>query len=205
MDEERDEPESGHLTSVTVPVIADSLPRSNALDLARCVYFTITAHDPAKLLSISLPSGQVVDFQLLGLRGIITRPSQGSEDEFVAPDLLEGLISTIEQDEDFSVDTEYLWIPTYLLDSARRLPASREGANVQQADRGDVFRVDRRFFADAWRAAQGGVDFDDFATRTKEAPVGEGPDAVLRFSPLETDAIKKWSEEQVRIHAEFRR
>jgi hypothetical protein len=199
MDEERDEPDSGHLTSVTVPVIADSLPRSDDLNLARCVYFTITAHDPAKLLSISLPSGRVVDFLMLGLHGIITRPSQGSEDEFVAPDLLERLISAIEQDEDFSVDTEYLWIPTGLLDSARR-----KGANVQKAEKGDVFRVDRSLFVDAWRTAQGGEDFAEVAKRTEEVPVGEHPGALLRFSPLETDAIKKWSEEQLRIHAGFR-
>jgi len=38
--------ESGEPPAVRVPVVADSLSREARNDLARCVYFTITADDP---------------------------------------------------------------------------------------------------------------------------------------------------------------
>jgi len=81
---------------VSIPVIADSLPRGSWNDLARCLYFTITAEDPGTDWFLRLGGFVNVPFLMLGLEGIIFRPIRPDAEEFTDPDLLDELIRVVE-------------------------------------------------------------------------------------------------------------
>jgi hypothetical protein len=195
--------ETGARPAVSIPVIADSLPRGAWNDLARCLYFTITAEDPGTNWFLQLGGFVTVPFLMLGLEGIVFRPIQPDAEEFTDPDLLDELIRVVEGLDGFTVETEYLWLPTALLDKAWLAGRTGEEVREDHPDRGTVFRVDSRLFTRAFRAARDGTDFGRFAAFALDQSVGEGPNAAVRYSPLETGAIRKWSEGQVRASENF--
>lgn len=191
---------------VTVPVILDGIP-TDAPDpgeanppgsvrapyrpgLARCIYFSIAAEDPGTSWMLGL-DGLQVPFLMLGLQGIIHRPV-GARTEFTHPALLRRLIRLVEAQPGMSVETEYLWLPAPLVDGAwARSREGREGRGRTPggAPRGSVFRVGERRFAAAFRAARAGTGFEGWM----EGRVDEGPGASLRYSPVETVAVREWS------------
>jgi hypothetical protein len=196
--------ESGVAIKITIPVIADSLPREAWNDLARCVYFTIIADDPSTMWGLSLDGLSSVPFLMLGLEGIIFRPVRPDESDFTSPQLLQELIDAVESLEGFSVETEYFWLPTKLLDAAFSATIA-ETPDRSSADRGSVFRVSHRLFTEALRAAREGTGLDHFSRVATDQIVGEVENSAIRYSPVETMAIREWSERQVRANENFRR
>lgn len=189
--------DSGQPPPTTVPVVTDSLTRGgSAPHLARCVYFTITADEPNSPWVLNTPNASI-PFLMLGLQGIIYRPTRPDLEQFVSPDDWNELVTAVEQIDGFSVDFEYFWVPVALLDRARAFfPAAEESPN-RLAVRGEVFRLGQRLFTEAWRAARDGTDFEGYAARVLDAFDGERLTAGLTYSPEETKSIQAWAIAQV--------
>lgn len=197
MDESVSDPEEGLPPPITVPVVTDSLPRDGpAPHLARCVYFTITADEPDLMGWLHL-AGAHIPFLLIGLQGIIFRSALPGAGLFVFPDEWDELVTAVEQLDGFSVDFEYFWVPVDLLDRARSVyPVGDESPNML-AVRGEVFRLSRKLFSEAWRAARDGTAFDAYAARVLDTFDGERLTDGLTFSPKETRSIQAWAIAQV--------
>jgi hypothetical protein len=190
---------------LTVPVVVDNLPRATRLDLARCIYFVITNDGPSSDWYLTFDPPETIPFFMLGLRGIIYRPiSADPNAEFTDPRFLERLIDAVEGHEEFSVETEYLWLPTGLLDQVWQAATQGE-QGTPGLDRGSVFRVALPFFTQAFQTARDGTTFKDFASLALNQMVGERLSASLRYSPRETKALRQWSETQTRQSENFKR
>lgn len=197
MDDYEDEPEDSSQRQITIPVVTDGVPRSgHAPLLARCVYFSITADEPNLPCLLDI-QGYHIPFLLLGMEGIIVRPLLPGPELFVSPDDWDKIVNAIEQQHGFSVDVEYFWVPVALLDRAReRFPAGDDSPN-RLAVRGEVFRLSRKLFLEAWLAARDGTDFAGYAARVLDFFDGERLAAGLTYSPEETRSIQAWSIAQV--------
>lgn len=197
MDEYEPGPEGFNPQDITIPVVADGVPRSGpAPRLARCVYFSITADEPHGSWVLYLPTAPIL-FLMLGLQGIIHRPLPWRAGLFVTPDDWNELVTAIEQQNGFSVDFEYFWVPVALLDRARgHYPAGDESPN-RLAVRGEVFRLGHKLFLEAWRAARDGTDFVGYANRVLDVFDGDRLAAGLTYSPEETRSVQAWAIAQV--------
>ena len=180
----------------TVPVVLDGYPQNAHDGLVRCMYFTIVADEPQPDWTLQLRGGAPVPFFMLGLRGIIHRPIDVAHPTFDNWMLLEDLIRAVEAHEGLSVDTEYLWLPTALLDPAWHLKVvSRE-----QPPRGSVFRLNQKLFGRAFSVAQQGHGFLALA----DMGFAEEDSPAVVYSREETAAIRRWSTVQIAEHARFR-
>jgi hypothetical protein len=103
------------------------------------------------------------------------------------------------------VETEYLWLPTTLLDRAASASSDRERPGGGDAIRGDTFRLKLDFFSEALDAAADGTAFRQFALSAIELPAGSDPGAAIWHSPWETLAFRAWSAHMTQIHEGFRR
>lgn len=190
-------------TAISVPVIADSLPRSSLDALARCSYFTITVDEPN--LGILTVNNLQVPFLMLGLSGILIRPSDPQSSTFDSPDLLDDLIKLVESVEGISVETEYLWLPTALLDRACFAAAASESPSKTVAKRGDVFRVAQKLFANALAAMRQVSEFRRIRDLAHDTSGDNHPDQSIKYSPAETTAFQAWSQMHVISSQNFQR
>ncbi|QEH36609.1 hypothetical protein OJF2_51930 [Aquisphaera giovannonii] len=197
MDDYYTDPEEISQQQVTIPIVTDGIPRSGpGPRLARCVYFSITADEPNRPWFLGLPN-VTIPFLMLGLQGIIFRSPLRQSGLFVTPDDWNELVTIIEQQDGFSVEFEYFWVPVSLLDRARgQYPPGDESPNGL-AVRGEVFRLGHKLFLEAWRAARDGTDFVNYANRVLDYFDGDRLAAGLTYSPEETRSIQAWAIAQV--------
>lgn len=177
------------MAAETVPVIVDGISQANPSDLSRCIYFSISADDPAPGWQLGL-ANLAIPFVMLGLQGIIHRPSQ-TQAEFSSPDDINGMIDAIEGTTlggELIVDTGVIWVPTVWLDQA----FSRRGqeASNMVLTRGALFRFDFALFTELWRFADNRTDLQALLS---SMTVGEPVIPRVVFSPAETTAFAKWS------------
>lgn len=192
----------GKPAEATIPVILDGMVREGGPGyVGRCVYFSIVADEPRTNWTLGLEMERI-PFVMLGLQGIIHRPVEADEEEFIHPWLLEKLIRRVEEQAGMSVETEFLWLPGWLLEQAWSVSPATE-REAPQPTRGSLFRVAAPLFAAAFRAARDGTGFDTLWEG--EVRVGEGPEPALRYSPVETEAVRRWSREQAVESANFDR
>jgi len=192
-----------HDPGLTVPVILDGLVREGPIGLARCTYFSIAAEEPLPGWGLRFADGGVIPFLLLGLQGILIQPANG-EPEFTSPYLLDELIRLIERHQGLSVELEYLWLPDVLVERAWAASPAGRDPSVRRPPRGGVFRVGSTLFATAFQVARDGTDFSRLGFAAEER-VGDAEGSVLRYSPVETDAVRRWSLLQALEHAGFNR
>ncbi len=192
-----------HDASLTVPVILDGVVREGPIGLARCTYFSTAAEEPLPGWELRFPEGSVIPFLMLGLQGIIIQPAN-REPEFTSPYLLDELIRLIEQHEGLSVELEYLRLPDVLVERAWAASTDGRETRVRRPPPGGLFRVGSTLFATAFHVAREGTDFSQLGFAAEER-VGEAEGSVLRYSPVETDAVRRWSLLQALENANFNR
>jgi hypothetical protein len=127
------------------------------------------------------------------MEGIIVYPLLGGPRIFQSPDDWSAIITAIEQLDGFSVEFEYFWMPVGLLDRARRLYPANDDSPNSNAVRGEVYRLSRKLFTEAWRAARDGTNFEEYAARALDNFDAEGPRNGLSYSPRETFSLQQWA------------
>jgi hypothetical protein len=150
------------------PVFVDAIANEQEAPIVRVTYLTIECVDPAWGWSLGI-QGDAIPIGLLGLAAVVLRPFD--DELFRLPSQFDDLISRVESQPGFSVDTGDLWLPRFLFEAPQA---------------GDVFRMSARLFGVAHQYRYGRADRREF----------EGAADTLRqgisFSAEETKAYHQW-------------
>jgi len=187
---------------LTVPLILDAALQTTAEQIARCVYFTIEADEPAGGWFLEFGGRLRLPFLLIGLQGIVHRPISADHPEFTEAWLLDELIEIVESREELYVNTEYLFLPTALLKAAWAGHGRSSEDDETGPVPGAVFRVSHSLFVDAFRAARGGASVEELVALGRDVRE-EGDTPLVRYSPDETRGMRDWTAKQVERYSGF--
>ena len=127
--------------SDNVPVIIDAARGKGKGALIRCVYLTIEGIGPSPDWSLHM-SNTKIPYIMLGFTGIIHRPIKGKI--FNSPKRIADLVDAIEEQGEFFVDTNGVWLPRR---SFKKMPRA-----------GDVWRVPFVTFKFGFMYSEGSLD-----------------------------------------------
>ncbi len=173
----RNVPEENGYSGLSIPIVVDDTRSRETLQMSRCTYFSIRCDTPSAGWEVRL-GDRSIPFLMLGLSGVIYRPSP-EEELFDDPGKLEFLFKSIEEHPDLYIDISNLWIPTVTFGGGSH-------------KRGMVYRITKKLFDTAYRFTNNEIQTEEYLTMCKEM-IG-----AVRYSPLETGALKKWGEMHIR-------
>lgn len=183
---------------VFIPVAIDAIREIEGVEMVRVTYFVVTTDAPGAGWEVDLP--QITEqhgVSVLGTSGIVYRAIHAGEAYegrrrglFVDPEDISSIFGLESEGSPFTVQLEDVWMPTsWFVD----VPIwDNEPDTVSAGEdpmaRGEVYRVAIKAFRDAYRYTSGEIGLDELADSVT--------DDVLR-SPVESEAIRAWSEGQI--------
>lgn len=182
-----------------IPVTIDAVRELDGIEMIRVTYFVLTSDAPAAVWEIELPPlARLHGVGALGIAGVVYSAMRESDEigfESVEFDLFEGpadiaAIFSLEHGESpFTVQVEDVWMPVaWFRDVGTWVsPAGRTPSRAPE--RGDVYRVALALFQDAYRYTAGEIDLERLVSL-------ETGDQVFA-SPVESEAIRAWSQDQI--------
>jgi hypothetical protein len=176
--EDTDEAESDMVPSGgSVPVELDAVRDIDGTQMARVTYFVIASDVPEPSWLLELGEGRGASVMALGLLGVVCGPGPRTT-LFRLPEQIDGLFAEIGASPTLSIEIEDLWIPVSWLGG-------------REPERGDVYRLERALFQDAYRFRTEEISKEEFVGRTNW---GGG----IRYSPRETEAFRRWAAGRIR-------
>jgi hypothetical protein len=183
---------------VFVPVAIDAIREIEGVEMVRVTYFVVTSDAPGPGWEVDLPElTEQHGVSVLGTSGIVYRAIHaGAEYEgrrrglFIDPEDISSIFGLEEGGSPFTVQLEDVWMPVSWFVGAPAWDEEAEGASIGEDPmaRGEVYRVAMPAFRDAYRYTSGEVGLDE---------LGESASGDLLRSPVETEAIRAWSEGQI--------
>jgi hypothetical protein len=183
---------------VFVPVAIDAIREIEGVEMVRVTYFGVTSDAPGPGWEVDLPElTEQHGVSVLGTSGIVYRAIHaGAEYEgrrrglFIDPEDISSIFGLEEGGSPFTVQLEDVWMPVSWFVGAPAWDEEAEGASIGEDPmaRGEVYRVAMPAFRDAYRYTSGEVGLDE---------LGESASGDLLRSPVETEAIRAWSEGQI--------
>lgn len=182
-----------------IPVTIDAVRELDDIEMARVTYFVLTSDAPAGVWEIELPPlAGLHGVGALGIAGVVYS-AMGESDEIgyesVESDLFEhsddiAAIFSLEHGESpITVQVEDVWMPVAWFQDVNTWGRRPARAPSRAPERGDVYRVALALFQDAYRYTAGEIDLERLVSL-------ETGDRVFA-SPVESEAIRAWSQEQI--------
>lgn len=155
--------------SQLIPIMIDDSKNIEGSALTRCVYFSIESDTPSADWGLILRSYSI-PFMLIGLSGIITLDLNGYE--FKSADDIDKLIDLIEENGNLFVDTNTLWLPSFVFHSKRQ--------------RGDICRINSELFIIALNYVNYRMDEIGLFSQS------DNSEHKVEYREIETRAFKDW-------------
>lgn len=164
--------------------------------MSRVTYFVVTTDSPSSEWQIPLPTvGTLAGVGALGVAGVVYRALRSGIDAsadheadlFVRSADIAALFALEHTNPSLSIQLEDVWLPTDWLREARDW--GTETRHGRHPERGLVYRVGLMTFQAAYRYTSGDVDLEALAE------LGGGDDVF--FSPIETDALRRWAQGEI--------
>jgi len=158
----------------SVPLIIDDVRKNPDFPIVRCSFFTIENDMPSPDWRMTL-SNHRVSFHLLGLSGVIWKPTKGTT--FNHPARIDELFEIIERDPELHIGIIDIWFPDWLF-----------GEHVK---RGDVYRVSEDLFRMGYLFRRDRIskeEFLEFCHKFRDN---------IRISAKEAESFRKWSATQI--------
>jgi hypothetical protein len=183
---------------VFIPVAIDAIREIEGVEMVRVTYFVVTSDAPGAGWEVDLPElTQQHGVSVLGTSGIVYRAIHAGEPYegrrrglFVDPEDISSIFGLESEGSPFTVQLEDIWMPGAWFADVPVWDDETEPFPVGEDPmaRGEVYRVAIASFRDAYRYTSGEIGMDELA----DSVAGE----VLR-SPVESEAIRAWSEGQI--------
>jgi hypothetical protein len=183
---------------VFVPVAIDAIREIEGVEMVRVTYFVVISDAPGPGWEVDLPElTEQHGVSVLGTSGIVYRAIHaGAEYEgrrrglFVDAEDISSIFGLEEEGSPFTVQLEDVWMPGSWFADAPIWGEETDASSIGEDPmaRGEVYRVAMQAFRDAFRYTSGEIGLDD---------LGESATGDLLRSPVETDAIRAWSEGQI--------
>lgn len=189
-----------------IPVTIDAVREIAGIEMARVTYFALTSDAPAAVWEIELPPlARLHGVGALGMAGVVYSAVRESDevgyesvefDLFERPDDVAAIFSLEEGEMPVTVQVEDVWMPAHWFHRVAEWGTDQEGEDLAGIERGDAYRVALALFQDAYRYTAGEIEL--------ESLVSVDPDGRVFASPVESEAIRGWSQEQIeRTRAAF--
>ncbi len=162
------------LESVTAPVFVDSVKKDKDFKMTRLSFLVIDYEDDQINWNKELEERKI-PFITMGPYCVVYRPF-GKKEKFHSKDMIKNLFNQIE-DENFLIESNYIWIPNYLLKS--------------EPKRGDVYRVNIPLLMKGYQYANNKISDEDFFKFCKKNK------KHINFEELETEAFHSWGKERI--------
>jgi hypothetical protein len=184
---------------VFIPVGIDAIREIEGTDMVRVTYFVVSTDAPGPSWEVDLPElTEEHGVSVLGTSGIVYRAIHaGAEYEgrrrglFIDPEDISSIFGLEDEGSPFIVPLEDVWMPASWFVGVEMWGDEPETIAVEEDPmaRGEVYRVAIEAFRDAQRYTSGEIGLDELT-----ASVSAG--ALFR-SPVETEALRTWSEGQI--------